>query len=163
MVAESFDAAPPKKQRLQLAVLSRAFKFRILIPSGMLSQKTAMLLLNSGELLLWLIRMITVCHDTDLATFIFLVVDVPIFHIVVNSNSARFCSIRFWLTLTEVVGVSVELCNLSFNFWSRWSSSSISNISPIALLSTLTACFCFLFFVFCICVFVDRKVFNNFH
>ena len=115
--------------------------------------KNCYVVIEFGWIIIMVIRMITVCRDTYLATFIFLVVDVLIFHIVVNSNSARFCSIRFWLTLTEVVGVSIELCNLSFNFWSRWSSSSISNISPIALLSTLlhafVSCFCFLYMCFC--------------
>ena len=80
-MVEVFHVIPPKKRHLQFAVLSRVFKFRTFIPLGVLSPKIAMLLLISDGVII-VIRMISVFRDTDLATFIYLVVDILIFRIV---------------------------------------------------------------------------------
>ena len=146
-----FDLARPKKRHLQFVVLSRVFKFQIFIPFCMLSPKITVVI-DILFCVIIVIKMITICCDTDLATFIFWSL-IFLSFIFVDPNLAWFCSIRSSLTLTKV-GVSFELCSWSLNFWG-WSSWSIfHNLSTTSfpLLHT---------FVSCIFVSIDRKVLKN--
>ena len=112
--------------------------------------KNYYVIINIGWCIIIIIKMITVCCDTNLAPFICLVVYFLSFTLLVNSNSTRFCLIWSWLTLIEVVGVSVKLCGWSVNFWNLWWNSSISNNSPTTSLFTLLHMFlsCSLFLVY---------------
>ena len=126
---------------------SRVFRLRIFLPFSMLSPKITMMLLISCGLSLslsewWQYVVILFLLLSFLWLFILL------FTWFVNSNSARFCSMRSCSTSTEVVDVSVELYGGSFNFWNlRW-SSSISNNSPTTSsfpsLHTFVSCSLFL-------------------
>ena len=87
------------------------------------------------------------------------------FTLFVNSNAAPFYLIRSWLTLIEVIGVSVELCAWSIHFWNLWWSSSISNNSPttslFSLLHTFVSFTLFLVCLLSLTVQVDtRRRFN---
>ena len=64
-------------------------------------------------------------------------------------NSVRFCSIRSWLIIIEVVGVLVELRGWSVKFLNLWWSSSISNNLPTTSMFLLLHAFfsCSLFLV----------------
>ena len=95
------------------------------------------------------IRTITVCCDTALALIWSFILTFTLF---VNSNPSRFYSIRSFLTLIELVCVSVELCGWSISLWNLWWSSSICNNAPatsfFSLLPTFVCCSLFLVYSF---------------